>query len=287
MRILLFGKSGQVARELQRQAEVAVLGRAEADLRDPQACAEAILRSDADAVINAAAYTAVDRAEEEEELATTVNARAPGAMARACADRGMAFLHLSTDYVFDGSGEAPWTENDRPAPKNAYGRSKRRGEEAVLAAGGRAAVLRTSWVFSAHGGNFVKTMLRLAETRGALRIVDDQIGGPTPAAGIAAALLRMAPRLARGLPDRGGAGIYHFSGEPHVSWAEFAAEIFRQAGREVQVIGIPGSEYPTPARRPANSRLDCRKIAQTYGIAPPDWREGLSQVLADLKEPPR
>lgn len=160
--ILVFSKTGQVATELQLQADVMAVGRDQADLSDPAACARVILESDASVVINAAAYTAVDRAEEEEALATVVNGEAPGVMARACAEKGIPFLHVSTDYVFAGDGVSPWVETDPVAPQNAYGRSKLAGEQAVLAAGGNSAILRTSWVYSSHGNNFVKTMLRLA-----------------------------------------------------------------------------------------------------------------------------
>lgn len=279
MTILVFGQTGQVAREMQAQADVLALGRDQADLSDPALCAEAIRRAKPDVVINAAAYTAVDRAEQEEALATVVNGESPGAMARVCADLGIPFLHVSTDYVFDGSGSEPWRESDPVAPQNAYGRSKLAGEEAVRAAGGAHAILRTSWVFSAHGANFVKTMLRLSETRDALNVVNDQIGGPTPADAIAAALLEMAAQMQAGKAG----GTYHFSGHPAVSWADFAREIFSQARCDVSVTGIPSSEYPTPAARPLNSRLDCAKIRSDFGITPPNWTAGLAKVLRQLE----
>lgn len=277
--ILVFGKTGQVATELQRQADVLALGRDQADLSDPQACAQAILDSDARVVINAAAYTAVDKAEEEEALATVINGDAPGAMARACAEKGIPFLHVSTDYVFAGDGETPWVETDPVAPQNAYGRSKLAGEQAVLSAGGNAAILRTSWVFSAHGNNFVKTMLRLAETRNALSVVNDQIGGPTPADKIAEALLTMASAMQTG--QRGG--VYHFAGKPDSSWAGFAKEVFAQAEKSVTVVGIPSADYPTPATRPLNSRMDCSKLEADFNIKAPDWKAGVARVLKDLK----
>lgn len=277
--ILVFGKTGQVATELQRQADVVALGRDQANLSDPQACAQAILDNDARVVINAAAYTAVDKAEEEEALATVINGDAPGAMARACAEKGIPFLHVSTDYVFAGDGVAPWVETDPVEPPNAYGRSKLAGEQAVLAAGGNTAILRTSWVFSAHGNNFVKTMLRLAETRDALSVVNDQIGGPTPADKIAKALLTMAAAMQAG--QRGG--IYHFAGKPDTSWAGFATEIFAQADKSVTVTGIPSADYPTPATRPLNSRMDCSKLEADFGIKAPDWKAGVARVLKDLK----
>lgn len=279
MKILVFGKTGQVATELQRQAPGATfLDRAQADLSDPVACAAAVSATDADVVINAAAYTAVDRAESEEALANAVNGEAPAAMARAAAAKGIPFLHVSTDYVFSGEGVTPWKVDDPVAPPNAYGRSKLLGEEGVRAAGGNTAILRTSWVFSSHGANFVKTMLRLSETRDALNVVDDQIGGPTPAADIAAALLVMAERMAAGQTG----GTYHFGGMPWVSWADFAREIFAQAGRQVTVSGIPTSGYPTPAVRPLNSRMDCSALQRDFGIAAPDWKAGLAQVLVEL-----
>lgn len=279
MKILVFGKTGQVATELQRQAPGATfLDRAQADLSDPAACAAAVSATDADVVINAAAYTAVDRAESEEALANAVNGEAPAAMARAAAAKGIPFLHVSTDYVFSGEGTTPWQVDDPVAPPNAYGRSKLLGEEGVRAAGGNTAILRTSWVFSSHGANFVKTMLRLSETRDALNVVEDQIGGPTPAADIAAALLVMAERMGTGQQG----GTYHFGGMPWVSWADFAREIFAQAGRQVTVSGIPTSGYPTPAVRPLNSRMECSALAHDFGIAAPDWKAGLAQVLVEL-----
>lgn len=279
MTLLVFGRTGQVARELQRQGEVTALGRAAADLSDPEACAAAIRAAAPRAVINAAAYTAVDRAEVDEALATRINAEAPGAMARACADLAIPFLHVSTDYVFDGGGDAPWQEDDPTAPLNAYGRSKLAGEQAVRAAGGRHVILRTSWVFSGQGANFLRTMLRLGETRDSLSIVADQVGGPTPAADIAATLLTMAQALSEGQ----GGGTYHYAGAPDVSWAGFAREIFASAGRDVTVTGIPTSAYPTPARRPLNSRLDCTRLRADFGIAPADWRAGVSAALERLE----
>lgn len=277
--IVIFGKTGQVAQALQRQTEVTALGRDRADLSDPAACAAVIRDLAPSVVINAAAYTAVDRAEAEPDLAMAVNGHAPAAMARACADIGVPFLHVSTDYVFDGRGVARWCPDDPTRPQNTYGRSKLAGEQGVRAAGGRWAILRTSWVFSAVGANFVKTMLRLADSRSALNVVEDQIGGPTPAADIASALITMAQAMQAGAPG----GIYHFAGAPDTSWAGFAREIFAQAGREVVVTGIPTADYPTPARRPLNSRLDCSGITRDFGIAESDWRQGLAAVLAELE----
>jgi dTDP-4-dehydrorhamnose reductase len=283
MRLLVFGRTGQVATELARRAPpgvaVRTLGREETDLADPAACAAAVATAEADAVINAAAYTAVDRAEAEEALAHAVNAAAPGAMAAAAARRGLPFLQVSTDYVFDGSGERPWRPDDPTGPLAAYGRSKLAGEKAVRAAGGAHLILRTSWVFSAHGANFVKTMLRLAETRERLNVVADQTGGPTPAAAIADALIAAARALAA---DPGRGGTHHFAGTPDTTWAGFAREIFARAGRATAVDEIPTSAYPTPARRPANSRLDCSAFAAAFGIPRPDWRAHLDLVLTEL-----
>jgi len=276
--ILVFGKTGQVAIELQLQADVTALDRHAADLSDPASCAAAIREHRPDVVINAAAYTAVDRAEEEPDLAQMINAQAPAAMAQACADLGIPFLHVSTDYVFDGSGTDPWQVNDPIAPLSVYGRTKAAGEEAVREAGGAYAILRTSWVFSAHGNNFVKTMLRLSETRDALSVVDDQIGGPTPAAGIAAALLDMARAMRTGQSG----GTYHYAGTPSTSWKCFARETFAAAGRKVDVTGIPTCDYPTPATRPLNSRLDCSALESDFGISPPIWKANLAQIVRKL-----
>lgn len=278
--ILVFGRTGQVATELARQSgQVVALSRDMADLAHPMACADLITKSEVGAVINAAAYTAVDKAEEEEHLATVINGEAPAAMALACARKGIPFVQISTDYVFDGSGENPWRPNDRTGPLGAYGRSKLAGEEAIRASGANAAILRTSWVFSAHGVNFVKTMLRLSETRDQLTVVGDQIGGPTAAADIAAACLKMALAMIAG--QKGA--TYHFSGAPDVSWAAFARDIFAQSGRDVDVVDILSSDYPTPAARPKNSRLDCSDLARDFSIDHPNWRESLAAVLDELK----
>lgn len=245
MRVLVFGQSGQVARELQRFEGVTALGRAEADLSDPAACAAIIAETQAEAVINAAAYTAVDKAEIDTKEAFRVNAEAPAAMAEAAARRGIPFLHISTDYVFDGTGETPWREEDPTGPMSTYGASKLQGEEGVRAANGTHVILRTSWVVSSHGHNFARTMLRLGAERAALSIVADQIGGPTPARAIAAALMEMARQLK---DDPGKSGTYHFAGGPDTSWAGFAAEIFAQAALPCQVTEIPTSAYPKIGR---------------------------------------
>jgi dTDP-4-dehydrorhamnose reductase len=281
MTVLVFGKTGQVATELQRQAKVRALDRTKADLTDPAACAEAILRHRPNAVINAAAYTAVDQAESDEGTATLVNGGAPGAMAGACADLGIPFIHISTDYVFDGSGTAPWSVDAPTGPLGAYGRSKLAGEAAIQAAGGTSVILRTSWVVSAHGSNFVKTMLRLGAERDHLTIVADQVGGPTPAQDIAAACLSIAAQLRADPPK---SGTYHFSGAPDVSWADFAREIFRQAGITCEVVDIPTSAFPTPAKRPSNSRMDCSDTTERFGISRPDWRSTLSQIIQEIQD---
>ncbi|QXT40401.1 dTDP-4-dehydrorhamnose reductase [Gymnodinialimonas ceratoperidinii] len=279
MSLLAFGQTGQVARELARLG-VRTLSRGDADLSDPQTCAEVIMASGASAVINAAAYTAVDRAEEEEALAFTVNSAAPAAMAKACAAKKIPLVHISTDYVFDGSGVAPFTPSDPVAPLGVYGRSKAAGEREIRMTGAVHSILRTSWVFSAHGANFVKTMLRLGAERDALSIVSDQIGGPTPAAAIARACVDMAERLQH---DPSVTGTYHFSGAPDVSWADFARAIFAEARMDVAVTEIPSADYPTPAARPLNSRLDCAGTHAAFGISRPDWHRGLREVLTELR----
>ena len=279
-RFLVFGRTGQVARELARLAPGAVfLDRGSVDLAEAEAAADAVRKAAADAVINAAAWTGVDAAEAQRAAAFAVNGRAPAAMAEAAAERGIPFVHISTDYVFDGSGERPWAPGDATDPLGAYGASKRAGEEGVRQAGGVHAILRTSWVFSVHGSNFVKTMLRLGAERSALRIVADQVGGPTPADAIAAACLTVARTLAEA-PEK--SGTYHFSGAPDVSWADFAREIFARRGLSVAVEEIPSRDYPTPAPRPLNSRLDCSATEAAFGLPRPDWREGLDRVLAAL-----
>jgi dTDP-4-dehydrorhamnose reductase len=283
MSVLVFGKTGQVALELARiMPDARFLGRDEADLTDPAACAAAIAASGAGTIINAAAYTAVDQAETDTETARTVNAAAPGAMARAAAAGGIPFLHVSTDYVFSGSGDRPWREDDPTGPLGAYGRTKLEGERLVAEAGGPHAILRTAWVFSAHGRNFVRTMLRLADTRDTLGVVADQHGGPTSAAAIAGALAVIAAAFRAG---RGQSGIFHFAGAPSVTWADFAEAVFAAADlpRKPRVDRIATADFPTPARRPANSRLDCSRIRQVYAIEQPDWRADLAGVVKELQ----
>lgn len=281
MKVLVFGKTGQVARALIAAGPVAdvqitAFGRDACDLSDPAACAAIIAATDADAVINAAAWTSVDAAETAEAAAHVVNADAPAAMARACATKALPFIHISTDYVFDGAEGRAWLPDDPTSPLGAYGRTKLAGERGVIAANGVHAILRTAWVFDETGKNFVTTMLRLAETHGALTVVGDQIGGPTPAAAIADACLTIAKTLVVG---QGTTGTYHLSGAPDVSWADFARAIFAVAGRDVAVTDITTADYPTPAKRPANSRLDCASTQATFGIARPDWHTALAKMI--------
>jgi dTDP-4-dehydrorhamnose reductase len=278
--ILVFGRTGQVATELQAFKDVKALGRKEADLSDLQACADAIQFYKPQAVINAAAYTSVDQADREQDLANTINGEAPAVIAEACNKLHIPMIHISTDYVFDGTGTQPWSVSDAPNPLNVYGRSKLVGEEAVRSSSSIYAILRTSWVFSAHGNNFVKTMLRLSETREQLTVVDDQIGGPTCARDIALTCVSIAEQLAE-KPNK--SGIYHYSGQPEVSWCQFANTIFEKAGRLTIANPISTSDFPTLAKRPSNSRLDCSSIKDVYGIPRPLWRESLDQVLLEIE----
>ena len=278
--ILVFGKTGQIATELQQFDEVFALGRGEVDLSDPSACAEVIRKYAPIAVINAAAYTAVDRAEDEAHIASVINGEAPAEMARACLGLHIPLVHISTDYVFKGAGDKPHSPYDATDPQNAYGRSKLLGEIGIRNSGAIHAILRTSWVFSAHGVNFLKTMLHLSETRSMLSIVADQVGGPTPARDIAVTCVKIAKRL---IQDPFKSGTYHFSGTPNVSWAEFAAEIFVQADRPTTITPILASDYLTPATRPLNSRMDCVSTEQSFKILRPNWHAGLNVALRDLE----
>ncbi len=279
MKILVFGKTGQVGSALQRMAGVTAVGRDRADLAQPESCSALIAEMKPDAVINAAAFTSVDKAEDDPS-AMVINGAAPAAMARTAALLNIPFVHISTDYVFDGTGAAAWKPQDDAHPVNAYGKSKLAGEVGVRSAGGVYAILRTSWIFSAHGANFVKTILRLTQTRDRLRVVNDQFGGPTPAEAIAEACLAIAGVLARH-PEK--SGTYHFSGTPDVSWADFARAVYSMTGQNTFVEDIPASDYPTPSARPANSRLDCSSLTAEFGLSRPDWRIGLSNVLNKLK----
>ncbi|SFZ80666.1 dTDP-4-dehydrorhamnose reductase [Devosia enhydra] len=283
MKVLVFGRSGQLASSLLANAsswDVTALGRDEADLLDPRRAGLEIAQRRPDLVVNAAAYTAVDLAEREPDLALQMNAEAPRCLAEAAAAVDIPFVHVSTDYVFDGAGQLAHRPTDPTAPLNVYGRTKREGELAVAAAGGRFSILRTSWVFSTYGHNFVKTMLRLGKDRAEIKVVSDQVGGPTEASDLAAAVLAVGARLRDGAPS----GIHHFAGAPDVSWADFARAVFREAGLATRVVDQSAAEYPTVARRPLNSRLDCSSLLDVYGIGRPDWHEGLRRVVAQLGE---
>jgi dTDP-4-dehydrorhamnose reductase len=282
---LVFGENGQVAQELNALLgeNCTLLGRDRVDLlkagQARTAIEAALSTGPIDGIINAAAYTAVDAAEADRDAAFALNADAPGEMAQSAASAGIPCVHLSTDYVFDGSGTAPWRPDDATGPVGVYGASKLAGEDAVRGAGGVFAILRTSWVFSAHGANFVKTMRRLGAEHDALGIVTDQIGGPTPADAIAQACVTVAKELRKNSKK---SGTYHFSGAPDCSWADFARAIFAASGLTVTVNDIATSAYPTPATRPANSRLDCTSLEQAFRIARPDWHAGLNRVLTQL-----
>ena len=278
--ILVFGKTGQVASELQMLLPDAIfLDRSEANLLDPITCGTAIREMNPLAVINAAAYTAVDNAEKDEDHALLINGISPTIMAKNCAILNIPFIHISTEYVFDGSGDAPFAPNATKEPLNAYGRTKLVGELGVQRAASVHVILRTSWVFSSHGENFVKTMLRLSNTRNALEIVGDQFGGPTPARSIAKACVKIVTALKTN-PEL--SGTYNFSGFPNVNWSSFAREIFLQSGCAVNVTDIPSSAYPTLAVRPLNSRMDCSTLRK-LDLSQPDWRSELSIVLKELE----
>jgi dTDP-4-dehydrorhamnose reductase len=289
LRLLQIGATGQVARELLGRAsrfgvQATALSRAELDLTNLAGVSEAVRTAPCDAVVIAAAYTAVDRAENEEELAFTVNADAPGEVARACAARGVPLVHISSDYVFSGRKSGPWVEADPIGPINVYGRSKASGEVEVLGSGVRAMVIRSSWVFSPYGSNFVKTMLRLTESaRDDIGVVDDQHGKPTAAGDLAEFILGTAlPRLVAG--DDDARGVFHFAGDGETTWRGLAEAVFDLAGGpHPKVVPITTKDYPTPAQRPLNSVLDCAKIGQVFGVRPRSWRLGLAETLAALK----
>jgi len=288
--ILVTGGTGQVgtgiARANRGRFDLALPTRAELDLASPDRIAAMIGARDWTAVINCAAYTAVDRAEEDRETAFAINATAAAALAEAAAKRDIPFLHVSTDYVFDGAKAAPYVEQDPVAPLGVYGASKETGERVVRAAHPRALILRTAWVVSPWGHNFVKTMRRLGRERDLLRVVDDQHGCPTGAIDIAETLLTLAGRLIA--DDATPTGTYHFVNAGEASWYDLARAIFEfeaKAGRPVpRLEPIPTSAYPTPARRPANSRLSTAKIAANHGVVPRNWRAMLDELLAALEE---
>ena len=281
MKILLFGKTGQVAKELCNRPNVTAIGRDKADFTEPQKIIEIVKSTDADIIINAVAYTSVDLAEEEFELANIINGTTVKELAKVSASRNIPFLHISTDYVFKGDGNLNWKTSDQTNPQNSYGKSKLIGESGILEAGGPHVILRTSWVFSSHGNNFVKTMLRLASNNNELSIVKDQIGGPTCAKDIADALWKIASDFYAG---NGITGIYHFSGKPNSSWANFASEIFSQTHQDIKIKQILTKDFLTKAKRPLNSRLDCSSLRIDYGIKQPEWKKGLTNVLANLRQ---
>jgi dTDP-4-dehydrorhamnose reductase len=284
MTLLVFGAGGQVGRALMEAAQGRAIGfdRAGCDISDEAAIRRAFASGDVSIAVNCAAYTAVDRAESEREQAFAINAQGAATIARVAASHGVPVIHLSTDYVYAGDQAGAVDETAQIAPLNAYGASKAAGDAAVMAENPAHIVLRVSWVFGVHGANFVKTMLRLGRERSALRIVADQRGGPTEAGDIAMAILAIAGALrAPGFDDW---GVYHFAGAPAVSWCDFAQEIFaRASGPRPKLTPIATSDYPTPARRPLNSTLDCGKILRRFAIRQPDWRMALSRVTTALE----
>lgn len=295
MKILLFGKGGQVGWELQRS--LSVLGEVTAldhdstehcgDFANPAGVADTVRALRPDVIVNAAAHTAVDKAESEPEYARTLNATAPGAIAHEAARLGAWLVHYSTDYVFDGSGTRPWVETDTPAPLSVYGRTKLEGEQLIAQAGGRHLILRTSWVYAARGGNFAKTMLRLAQERERLTVIDDQWGAPT-GADLLADVTAHALRHLQQRPE--DAGLYHCVAAGETHWNAYAKFVLEQAQKAqpaikikaTEVAPVPTSAFPTPAVRPHNSRLDTRKLQATFGLQMPHWRQGVARMLAEI-----
>jgi len=299
MRILLTGRDGQVGwecrRSLQALGEVIAVGRGEADLGQPDAIRDLVARSDPDLIVNTAAYTAVDRAESESGPAHAINAVAPAVFAEAAKKIGASLIHLSTDYVFDGSKTAPYIETDACRPLSVYGRSKLEGEEAILAAGVPALILRTSWVYATRGSNFLRSIVRLAREREELRIVDDQWGAPTWARSIAEAIAALAARagsdrvsLAASFGERGG--VFHLTAAGRTNWYQFAQALLHRIDdpqrRLLRVVPIPSREYATAAQRPANSVLDCSRLQQQWGIGLPRWDLALELAAAEGLAPP-
>jgi dTDP-4-dehydrorhamnose reductase len=284
MRLLVTGGTGQVARAIATQAPAAmVVGRPEFDFDRPETIAACFRRARPLLVVNAAAYTAVDLAEDEEEAANRANREGPAELARLCAAAGIPLIHISTDYVFDGAKATPYVETDAVAPQGAYGRSKLAGEQAVLAACLRAIVLRTSWVYAARGKNFVLTMLNAGRQRPELRVVADQVGCPTSADDLASVILAIAARIERdGWRDE-FAGVFHAAGSGATSWHGFAEAIFALAAAHgvnvPKLVPIATADWPTKAKRPANSRLDCSKVERVFGLRLPDWQESLARVI--------
>lgn len=286
MKILLLGQHGQVSRELQTslqgQAELIVRGREQLDLALPEQIRQQVRALRPELIINAAAYTAVDQAESEPESAFAINAVAPGVLAEEAAALGAPLIHYSTDYVYDGSKSAPYVESDPTNPLGVYGQSKLAGERAMQAVGGAQLILRTSWVYSLHGRNFLLTMQRLLQERDSLNVVADQIGAPTWAGSIASTTAQLIQRWREG--QAGPWGLYHLSAQGETSWFGFAsaiAEQLRAAGKNAgQLQPIPSSAYPTPAQRPLNSRLDCSRLQRDWQVQLPDWHDALLECLA-------
>jgi dTDP-4-dehydrorhamnose reductase len=288
MRLIVTGKHGQLALSLiERCAACGVgmtaIGRPEVDLTKAAAVARAIEASEGDIVINAAAYTAVDKAEAEPDLATAINRDGARAVAEAAARRRLPVIQMSTDYVFNGSLDRPYREDDTVDPLGAYGRSKLAGERAVAEANDRHAVVRTAWVYSPFGQNFVRTMLRLGETRSEVNVVCDQWGAPSSALDLADALIAMSAALTERPDDCALRGVFHMTGSGFANWAGFAQAVFDEAARRgrppVKVNPIATAQYPTPAKRPANSRLDTGKLARTYAVTLPEWRGSVAQCV--------
>lgn len=283
MKILLLGRSGQVgaalAPLLRRFGPVFAPTHAEVDLARPDSVRDAVRACSPSLIVNAAAYTAVDRAESEPELARAVNAEALGVLAREASRYDALLVHYSTDYVFDGTKSAPYVEDDAPAPLGVYGQTKLAGEQAVLASDCRHLIFRTSWVYAATGRNFLLTMLRLAREQPRLRVVEDQRGAPTSARAIARGTVQA---LDYALGDSGLDGVYHMTAGGQTSWHGFACAILARAGLDTPVDPIPTSAYPTPARRPLNSLLDNARLAARFGVRLPDWEVGLDETLKEL-----
>jgi dTDP-4-dehydrorhamnose reductase len=291
MRIVVTGRQGQVARALSEAGtalgvEVITLGRPELDLAEPETIEPVLRAASPDAVVNAAAYTAVDQAEREPEIASKINKAGAGAVAAAAKALRVPIIHLSTDYVFDGAKTSAYVEDDPVAPTSAYGASKLAGEQAVVAANCDLVILRTAWVYAPYGKNFVRTMLALAETREEVRVVADQCGCPTYAPDIADAIIRIAYNLLKDRSDPRMRGIFHLAGTGETTWAGLADAIFEylvgSGRRRPTLIPIPSAEYRTPARRPANSRLNCAKLASIHGIKLPHWQDSLARCLERL-----
>lgn len=290
-RFVVTGLTGQVVQSLVARSsqcedvEVVAIGRPNLDLANAETIAQSIETARPDLIVSAAAYTAVDQAESNEGDAFAVNAEGPAAVARIAKTLGVPVIHLSTDYVFDGSKSAPYVESDPVAPLGVYGKSKLLGEQLVASTHENHAILRTAWVYSPFGKNFVRTMLRAAETRTELNVVDDQVGNPTSALNIADAIL-MVGRNLLGSNDLNLRGIFHLTGQGDATWAEFAEEIFRVSaalgGPFAKINRISTSDYPTPARRPANSRLNCERIAEYHGVVLPNWKISTSEVVSHL-----